>query len=474
MATVLNTIFKLKRGIASRWAEVNPILQQGEPGFVIDLNRLKIGDGQTPWNDLPYLDNEQLLADNETIVIENNVIKLKGFIEAQVGAQLCKNANGELEWIVPSTDTVDKLIVTVETLKTEMLDVQSDVNLLKSIVVSSGEGSESLVDRVQSLEHQVNTTGTGTIDDLINRKIDDFATKISDDGTINTVKELIDYVAAHGPEVNGIMNDIGTLQTLVGNKSVADQILENTTVIKKEADDKFLAKVEAKNRYQARKYEITSLPAGAVVDYREDEIRVMCPKNTAWSKQSVGEAGNANMYYMGFKAYAPEGAVGFKEGDRGTIVDQMHDFSGPFAGTDTYGRKYSICWLALASYNETTDTWIYYGANSSVKRYIGWTYVVEWYDANGMVIASDSIKINLSNESCHTTVEPYYTANSVHNIKINDTVLSAIDHQVELKLSEELKVAEDGTIGLKQVSWDLIVPGESTLILDGGDAAFQG
>jgi hypothetical protein len=58
MATVLNTIFKLKRGIASRWAEVNPILQQGEPGFVIDLNRLKIGDGITAWNDLPYLDNE--------------------------------------------------------------------------------------------------------------------------------------------------------------------------------------------------------------------------------------------------------------------------------------------------------------------------------------------------------------------------------------------------------------------------------
>ena len=53
--TVVNTTFKLKRGTAARWAEVNPILAQGEPGFVYDSNLLKIGDGVTPWNDLPYI-----------------------------------------------------------------------------------------------------------------------------------------------------------------------------------------------------------------------------------------------------------------------------------------------------------------------------------------------------------------------------------------------------------------------------------
>ena len=49
MATI-----QFKRGIASRWAELNPVLQAGEPGFVTDENRLKIGDGITAWNDLPY------------------------------------------------------------------------------------------------------------------------------------------------------------------------------------------------------------------------------------------------------------------------------------------------------------------------------------------------------------------------------------------------------------------------------------
>ena len=45
---------QFKRGVAARWAELNPVLQAGEPGFVTDENRLKIGDGITAWNDLPY------------------------------------------------------------------------------------------------------------------------------------------------------------------------------------------------------------------------------------------------------------------------------------------------------------------------------------------------------------------------------------------------------------------------------------
>lgn len=62
MATTLNTTFKLKRGTAARWAEVNPILEQGEPGFVYDSNLLKIGDGITPWNDLPYIQGKTEVA----------------------------------------------------------------------------------------------------------------------------------------------------------------------------------------------------------------------------------------------------------------------------------------------------------------------------------------------------------------------------------------------------------------------------
>ena len=160
------------------------------------------------------------------------------------------------------------------------------------------------------------------------------------------------------------------------------------------------------------KFEIVSAPVGTLINYGEDEIRVMCPADTEWKKQNVGSTGNANMYYMGFRAYAPKDAVGFKEG-MNAIEDEMFDFSGDFAGTDEYGRNYSIVWLALASYDEASDSWSYFGAQSSTERYIGWNYMVEWYNADGIVISTDNIRINLSNESCHNTSEPYYVGNMV-------------------------------------------------------------
>ena len=167
---------------------------------------------------------------------------------------------------------------------------------------------------------------------------------------------------------------------------------------------------EVKHVYEKVKYEITNTPVGTIVDYREKEIRVMCPNGTEFVKQTVGSNGNPNMYYMGFKAYAPENAVSFKESDQGVVTDEMFTFDDDFAGTDEFGRNYSIVWLPLASFDEGTSTWSYFGKDSSTSKYLGWTYVVEWYDSNGVMIASDSIRINLSNEECHFENKPYYVA----------------------------------------------------------------
>lgn len=187
--------------------------------------------------------------------------------------------------------------------------------------------------------------------------------------------------------------------------------------------------------YVAKKFEIFSKPEGALVRYRENEIRVMCSADTQWVKQSVGSTGNANMYYMGFKAYAPADAVSFKEGDRGVIIDEMFTFDDEFAGVDIFGRKYSICWLALASYDESSDTWTYFGKNSSTEKYIGWDYVVEWYDANGVVIGSDQIRINLSNEDCHNNTV------SVETVKLTSEV-ATLTAEVET-INEKLVAIEE-------------------------------
>lgn len=61
MATeVITTTFQLKRGLASAWERVNPILAPGEPGWTLDTHVLKIGDGITPWNELSSISGGQV------------------------------------------------------------------------------------------------------------------------------------------------------------------------------------------------------------------------------------------------------------------------------------------------------------------------------------------------------------------------------------------------------------------------------
>lgn len=52
MATVIKTTFKLRRGPLATWQEKNPILAEGEPGWAMDAEILKIGDGVKTWNEL--------------------------------------------------------------------------------------------------------------------------------------------------------------------------------------------------------------------------------------------------------------------------------------------------------------------------------------------------------------------------------------------------------------------------------------
>lgn len=51
----MGSVFLLKRGQSSVWAQLNPVLRAGEPGYELDTQRLKIGNGTTTWNSLNYI-----------------------------------------------------------------------------------------------------------------------------------------------------------------------------------------------------------------------------------------------------------------------------------------------------------------------------------------------------------------------------------------------------------------------------------
>lgn len=52
-------LIKIRRGFSSEWQSANPVLALGEQGFDVDLMRVKVGDGVTPWLSLPFIDKRK-------------------------------------------------------------------------------------------------------------------------------------------------------------------------------------------------------------------------------------------------------------------------------------------------------------------------------------------------------------------------------------------------------------------------------
>ena len=497
MATkTIKMVFQFRRATAAEWeANKTVVPAAGEPCFVTDQNILKIGDGVTEFGNLEPINGVkiEIAADEKSITMQDNVFKLAGFDAAEIGAQPRKTKDG-IEWVVP----VD--VIEFNALKEAVSGLQTDVTALKSGVKTLQDAIEGkvepLITKVGTLDKAVeilngDATVEGSVKKIVADGINEFATEVNENGAIDKFAELVKYVADHEGQALDMVSDIADLQAKVGGETVEAQIkaaLEEGNFASAEKVESlqdivdgislsYLSEDKANAVFEKVKYEISNTPAGTLVDYREKEIRVMCPVGTEFKTQQVGATGDANMYYMAFKAYAPEGAVGFKEGDQGVIKDEYFDFTGDFAGTDEFGRNYSICWFALASYKN--GEWTYFGKNSSTSRYIGWTYCVEWYDAKGVVIASDKIRINLSNEACHDELAPSYMADSINKINsvaLGGTVLEIVDKQVNipvgagLKGSDEIEIAEDGSLRIKAMSWDKLISGDDEIVMDGGSA----
>lgn len=73
------TKLQIRRDTLNNWYLINPVLAEGEIGFVIDTNKIKIGDGKKKWEDLDYIvsdscDVEYLLQQVELI---ENELELK-------------------------------------------------------------------------------------------------------------------------------------------------------------------------------------------------------------------------------------------------------------------------------------------------------------------------------------------------------------------------------------------------------------
>ena len=124
-------------------------------------------------------------------------------------------------------DDVDALAAKVGT----VADDTTVVEMIAAAQEAATYDDTALTGRVKATEDAITTlnsdaTVAGSVDKKITDAINDFATKVTEGETIDTFKELVDYVGKHGGEAAEMASAISTLETKVGEKSVETQINE--------------------------------------------------------------------------------------------------------------------------------------------------------------------------------------------------------------------------------------------------------
>lgn len=249
----------------------------------------------------------------------------------------------------------------------------------------------------------------------------------------NGQKEIVDPYA----EVSKLEAQI---ETEMAKKANADEIKvelaekANTVEVNEKIDKVATESIATANAYTdekveaavkehlVKKFEISGTPDGTLVDYRDGEIRILCRENAEFSEQSVGAGGDPKCFYCTLKTYVfDDNVVGYREHLSGQVDEEiLKDLK-----TDKFGRRYQPTWLALARLGDDGN-WSYYGKNSSEEHMIGFDYQIDFYDADDVMIGSDSVRINLSNEECHFINEPYYVGK----------IRKEVDTKIEEKIAE--------------------------------------
>jgi len=149
---------QVRRGTASQWTSVNPILAAGEMGVESDTNLFKFGNGSSTWTALAYANNSDVAIGEISQDAINTALSM--------GAGLTKSYND-------GTNTIQ-------------ITVDSDVVALKSYVDSEITATEGYADSAVST-HNSDTTGVHGIANTA-----DLATKNYVDSAVSGLQNTVD------------------------------------------------------------------------------------------------------------------------------------------------------------------------------------------------------------------------------------------------------------------------------------------
>lgn len=473
------------------------------------------------------------LPDGMSLELHEGKVQLKGFDEAEAGAQLRKNADGELEWFVPSTETVDGLQSTVGGLKTDVENAQKAIEDLEGLVgtepvadqidvkieeldlANTYEAKGAAADVKAEIEEVIGEVAEGktviemiqdaqaaaTYDDTelagrvteVEGKAESLQTQINTimnnpdtEGVINSIEEFTQYITEHGQIADGFRKDIDdNKKAIEDHETEAAQTYETKTDAaqkladaKKHADDAIaplsekLAAIEA----EAQKNKVETVSAEFDLTDRHLTIKEIAQDKIAGLPGALADKVDK---VDGSRLINADEITKLEKlvlGENGEV-----SVSGKVAAGNVDGLADWITTRAGTleglTENNFTDALLEklngIEAGAQVNKIEG--------VSNEFTISADGKILNLNMiemSKVNGLPEALAGAGKVDGIKINDTLLDITDKIVEIKSSDivkasaEVTVAEDGTLGIGEVDVSKLVQAEGTfLVLNGGTAA---
>ena len=171
MATnTVKVTLQIRNDQAEDWVSRNPVLGEGEYGLEIDTFLIKIGDGVTHWNDLPYLnklnaqyfkrttDGSLTFSDEFAQTINNIIINAGGSAHLVISDDPVEATDPVnlryLEWAIAHAGHLKRAVV-------QQLPTQDiDENTLYMVLAQSGDHYEEYM-YINGSWDMVGTTGDG-------------------------------------------------------------------------------------------------------------------------------------------------------------------------------------------------------------------------------------------------------------------------------------------------------------------------
>lgn len=221
----------------------------------IDALETKVGEKPVAEQISTAIANEKLAETYAAKVHKHEIADVNGLSDAIADAKAAGTAAsttlGEYQTtndaaVKANADAIDAVEATIGT----VVEGKTVVEMIADAKTEATYDDTAIAGRVTANEGAIatlNGEGVGSVKKAVDDALNEFATKVSNDGVVNTYKELVDYAAENGAEVTtlvgkvsalettvgatdaegnktGLVKDVADLETKVGDKTVAAQI----------------------------------------------------------------------------------------------------------------------------------------------------------------------------------------------------------------------------------------------------------